>query len=205
MSEQVTAAEVLAFWIDEVGPTGWYNSTEALDETIRSRFLGAWEQGAAGGLSDWLQNAEGALAYVILLDQFPRNMFRGAGQAFATDKKALCAAKCAITKGWDLKTGEPARQFFYLPLMHSECLSDQDRCIRLMKERMPETGGKQSAPRPRPPRSHSHLWPLSLSQRGARAPQHRVGSKLHSKRRIRRHSEATRSCIKDHLSKAYRR
>ncbi|MCW1954305.1 DUF924 family protein [uncultured Lentibacter sp.] len=140
MSEQVTAAEVLAFWIDEVGPTGWYNSTEALDETIRSRFLGAWEQGAAGGLSDWLQNAEGALAYVILLDQFPRNMFRGAGQAFATDKKALCAAKCAITKGWDLKTGEPARQFFYLPLMHSECLSDQDRCIRLMKERMPETG-----------------------------------------------------------------
>ncbi|WP_438990115.1 DUF924 family protein [Lentibacter sp.] len=140
MSEQVTAADVLAFWIDEVGPQGWYNSTEALDETIRSRFLSAWELGAAGGLSDWLQNAEGALAYVILLDQFPRNMFRGSGQAFATDKKSLCAAKCAITKGWDLKTNEPARQFFYLPLMHSESLADQDRCIRLMIERMPETG-----------------------------------------------------------------
>lgn len=140
MSEQVTSAEVLAFWLDEVGPEGWYNSTDALDETIRTRFLSTWELGAEGGLSDWLQNAEGAMAYVILLDQFPRNMFRGAGQSFATDKKSLCAAKCAITKGWDLKAEEPQRQFFYLPLMHSECLSDQDRCIRLMMERMPETG-----------------------------------------------------------------
>ncbi len=140
MSEQVTPAEVLAFWLDEVGPEGWYNSTDALDETIRTRFLSTWELGAEGGLSDWLQNAEGAMAYVILLDQFPRNMFRGAGQSFATDKKSLCAAKCAITKGWDLKAEEPQRQFFYLPLMHSESLSDQDRCIRLMMERMPETG-----------------------------------------------------------------
>ncbi|MGY9046247.1 MAG: DUF924 family protein, partial [Rhodobacterales bacterium] len=73
----------------------------------------------------------------VLLDQFPRNMFRGSGESFASDSVALAVAKQSISRGWDLKIDEPARQFFYLPLMHSENLSDQDRCIRLMHERMP--------------------------------------------------------------------
>ena len=140
MSMQVTPEDVLAFWLDDVGQTGWYNSTDALDAEIRDRFLSTWDVGAAGGLSEWLKNAEGALAYIILLDQFPRNMFRGEGEAFLTDKKSLCAAKCAINKDWDLKIAEPQRQFFYLPLMHAESLSDQDRCIRLLMNRLPETG-----------------------------------------------------------------
>ncbi|MCV2891926.1 DUF924 family protein [Lentibacter sp. XHP0401] len=140
MSTQVTPDEVLAFWLEDVGQAGWYNSSDALDSTIRTRFQSTWERGAAGELSDWLMSANSALAYVILLDQFPRNMFRGKGEAFQTDKKALCAAKCAITKGWDMKIDEPARQFFYLPLMHAESLSDQDRCIRLLMDHMPQTG-----------------------------------------------------------------
>ena len=92
----------------------------------------------AGACSLWLTYPTGTLAYIILTDQFSRNMFRGQAQAFATDAVALAAAKVAINRGWDLRIDEPARQFFYLPLMHSENLCDQDRCVRLICERMPE-------------------------------------------------------------------
>ena len=94
----------------------------------------------AGSFGLWLTYPSGALAYIILSDQFPRNMFRGQAKAFASDKVARAAAKAAIGRDWDLKIDEPARQFFYLPLMHSENLSDQDRAVRLICTRMPETG-----------------------------------------------------------------
>lgn len=132
--------DVLAFWLDEVGPEGWYQSTAALDDEMRARFLPAWNAAQDGAYSMWLTYPSGALAYLILTDQFPRNMFRGDGRAFASDKAALAVAKCAIDKGWDMKLDEPQRQFFYLPLMHSESLADQDRCVRLMLTRMPEAG-----------------------------------------------------------------
>ena len=132
--------DILAFWLDEVGPDGWYKQDAALDAAIRSRFGPAWENAMEGRYGLWLTYPSGTLAYIILLDQFPRNMFRGDGRAFASDAVSLAAAKQAIHRGWDLKIDEPARQFFYLPLMHSENLCDQDRCVRLMKERMPETG-----------------------------------------------------------------
>ncbi|MGD9863562.1 MAG: DUF924 family protein [Pseudodonghicola sp.] len=132
--------EILSFWLDEVGPAQWYAQDDALDETIRQRFAAAWEGARTGRFSLWLTYPSGVLAYVILTDQFPRNMFRGDGRSFATDRAALAAAKAAIDKGWDLKIDEPARQFFYLPLMHSENLCDQDRCVRLLCERMPQTG-----------------------------------------------------------------
>ncbi|MFC3614933.1 DUF924 family protein [Lutimaribacter marinistellae] len=132
--------EVLGFWLDEIGPEGWYKQDEALDAEIRERFMDAWQQATEGRYSLWLTYPSGALAYIILTDQFPRNMFRGEAKAFSTDKPALAAAKAAVDKGWDLKIDEPARQFFYLPMMHSENLCDQERCVRLMCERMPETG-----------------------------------------------------------------
>jgi uncharacterized protein (DUF924 family) len=136
----VSADEVLEFWLDNVGPEGWYAVDPKLDETIREKFLGAWENAKAGAYSLWLTYPSGSLAYVILLDQFSRNMFRGSGDAFVMDEVALAAAKSAIDHGWDLKIDEPARQFFYLPLMHSEDLCDQERCVRLMAERMPGAG-----------------------------------------------------------------
>lgn len=136
----VSPDEVLKFWLDDVGAAGWYQVSDELDETIRTKFQAAWQNALEGAYSLWLTYPSGALAYSILLDQFPRNMFRNDGRAFASDKIALAAAKAAIHKGWDLKIDEPARQFFYLPLMHSENLCDQDRCVRLMKERMPEGG-----------------------------------------------------------------
>jgi uncharacterized protein (DUF924 family) len=136
----VTVDEVLSFWLDEVGPDGWYDSSAALDQEIRDRFESAWVNGAEGAHSLWLTYPSGALAYIILLDQFPRNMFRGEARSLATGAVALAAAKMAIDRKWDLRIDEPARQFFYLPLMHSENLCDQERCVRLMCERMPETG-----------------------------------------------------------------
>ena len=133
--------KVLEFWLDHVGPEGWYAVDDAIDAEIRDTFLSTWEAARDGSLSLWLTYPSGALAYLILTDQFPRNMFRGCGKAFATDALALAVAKRAICKGWDLKIDVPARQFFYLPLMHSENLCDQDRCIRLIVERMPQNGG----------------------------------------------------------------
>ncbi len=132
--------EIQTFWIDEVGPEGWYNSSEELDATIQERFGETWEKAAAGDLNDWACDPEKALSLIILLDQFPRNMFRGSDRAFSTDRKALCVAKKSIDRGFDLRTPEPERQFYYMPLMHSESLTDQERCVRLMATRMPETG-----------------------------------------------------------------
>ena len=132
--------EILSFWLDEIGQKRWYDSSPELDAAIRDRFHADWVRASEGALSLWLTYPSGTLAYIILTDQFPRNMFRGSGEAFATDGIARAAAKMAIDKGWDLRIAEPARQFFYLPLMHSECLADQERCVRLMKTRMPEAG-----------------------------------------------------------------
>lgn len=128
--------EVLRFWLDECGPEQWFTGGDALDEAIRSRFEKTWIEATEGRFSLWLTYPNGALAYIILTDQFPRNMFRNDARAFATDRAALAAAKSAIAKGWDLRTEESARAFFYMPLEHSENLCDQDRAVRLMHERL---------------------------------------------------------------------
>ncbi len=132
--------EVLNFWLDEVDQKQWYIQDDDLDRKIVEKFEATWNEAMEGSWGLWLTYPSGALAYIILTDQFPRNMFRDSAKAFASDRMALAVAKQAIHRGWDLKIDEPARQFFYLPLMHSENLCDQERCIRLMKERMPETG-----------------------------------------------------------------
>ncbi|MEO1494011.1 MAG: DUF924 family protein [Pseudomonadota bacterium] len=140
MGQQIT--EILTFWLDEVGPEGWYKQDDALDAEISRRFAGIWREGMRGHLSPWLSSADGALALVILLDQFPRNMFRGTGDAFASDPAARACAQTAIRLGRDRQIAEPGRQFFYLPFMHSEMLTDQERCVRLILMRMPEDGDK---------------------------------------------------------------
>lgn len=137
----VAPEDILAFWLDEIGPDGWYAADDALDAQIRDRFLSAWTSAMEGRHALWLTYPSGTLAYLILLDQFPRNIFRGEARAFSSDRIALAAAKGAIDKGYDLKIDPPARQFFYLPLMHSENLCDQERCVRLMADRMPEAEG----------------------------------------------------------------
>ena len=132
--------EILEFWLDKVGEKGWYIQDPALDDEIRSAFMETWEGACAGKFSMWLTYPSGALAYIILTDQLPRNMFRGDKRAFETDALARAVAKKAIDMKWDMKIDEPARQFFYLPLMHSENLCDQERCIRMFMDHMPKTG-----------------------------------------------------------------
>ena len=127
-------------WLDAFKRGQWYVADESVDGAIRIRFGAAWDTAKAGGLKDWRKGPRGSLAYLILTDQFPRNMFRGDAKAFATDVLARAATSDAIAKGWDLQIPEPARQFFYLPLEHSEDIGDQDRAVTLVQSAMPETG-----------------------------------------------------------------
>jgi uncharacterized protein (DUF924 family) len=125
-----TPAEIVTFW-REAGPDKWFEAEHEFDLTVRSRFLAVYEAAAAGRLAVWQESNEGALALVLLLDQFPRNMFRGEARAFATDAMARAVADRALARGFDQATDSTMRSFFYLPFMHSEALADQDRCVRL--------------------------------------------------------------------------
>ena len=134
MSQDYT--EVLSFWFEEIGPKGWFFGGEEVDNKVRTRFKSLWEDATRLKLAHWAEDARGALALVILLDQFPRNMFRGSGQSFASDALALSTAEQAIARGFDLELPEPDRVFLYVPHMHSEDLEVQDRCVALVRERI---------------------------------------------------------------------
>jgi uncharacterized protein (DUF924 family) len=125
-----TPTDVLAFW-REAGPDRWYDRDEAFDAAIRTRFLPPYEAAATGGLSDWEKTADGALALVIVLDQFPRNMFRDDPRAYAADPLARAVADRAIARGFDQQVDAGERLFFYLPFEHSEDAADQARCVAL--------------------------------------------------------------------------
>lgn len=137
-----TAAEVLAFWLDEIGPEGWYAGRAEIDARVRDRFEGLWHEAMAGACGPWLTDPRGALAYLVVTDQFPRNMFRDTARAFASDPHARAATRLAIAEGWDMAVPEPERVFFYMPLEHSESLADQDESVALTSERLPETGAE---------------------------------------------------------------
>lgn len=128
--------EVLDFWLGEVGPEGWYAGDEALDALCAFRFGDVWQAAADGGLDHWVDGCAGTLAYLIICDQLARNIHRGSAQAFATDARALAAAKQAVAMGWDMDAPEPERQFFYMPFEHSEAMADQDQAVALLTERL---------------------------------------------------------------------
>lgn len=132
---------VLDFWLGEVGEAGWYRSSAELDALCRDRWMDLWQAAHDGGLDHWVEGTVGSLAFLILTDQLPRNMFRGTAQAFATDARARGAAKLAVEAGWDLGAPEPERQFFYLPFEHAEDLADQETAIALIAERLPASPG----------------------------------------------------------------
>jgi len=125
-----TSVEVVSFW-RHAGDERWFEKDDDFDRTVTSRFLTTYEAASHGELRAWEANAEGALALVIVLDQFPRNMFRGSAGAFATDPLARTVADRALAQGFDKMTEQSLRQFFYLPFMHSELLDDQNRCLQL--------------------------------------------------------------------------
>lgn len=125
-------SDVIAFWRD-AGPDRWFNKDTAFDDQIRERFLPLHESAAAGELGNWETSADGALALLLLLDQFPRNMFRGQARAFATDPLARAVAAGALVRGLDAQVAPDMRSFFYLPFEHSEDMADQERALMLYK------------------------------------------------------------------------
>ena len=134
----ISPNDVLDFWFRETPSQKWFAVDPAFDEEIRSRFEAAWRLGCTGGLAGWENEPNGALALIVLFDQLPRNMFRGTADAFASDAIARDIAKRAIAERKDLEAPASIRHFFYLPLEHSENLADQETCVRLMKERLPD-------------------------------------------------------------------
>src|SRR5262249_30992904 len=122
----------------ECQPAQWFKVDRDFDAKLRSRFGDAVKDARAGKYDDWTNSASGSLALLILLDQFPRNMFRGSGEAFASDAKAREVAKHAIAQALDVGTPKGIRQFFYLPLTHSENLADQNEAVMLSRERRGE-------------------------------------------------------------------
>ena len=140
-AEIATPQQIVTFW-REAGPDRWFNKDTAFDDEIRRRFLDTYEAAADGKLRDWENSAEGALALLILLDQFPRNMFRGDKRAFATDELARAVTAGALIKGFDSQVDQDMRAFFYLPFEHSEDLADQERGIALYKAAGDEDGLK---------------------------------------------------------------
>ena len=124
------AQEVLDFWM-KAGPKKWFAKDDAFDEAIRTQFSKAHRDASRAAFAHWEGEPMGALALLLLLDQFPRNLFRETAHAFATDELALNIAKRALRNGYDGNCPEDMKQFFYMPLMHSEGLADQEYCLTL--------------------------------------------------------------------------
>jgi uncharacterized protein (DUF924 family) len=127
------AAEVLRFWFEE-HPQDWFVKNPSFDDEIRARFLALHEAAASGLLAHWADEARSCLALAIVLDQFPRNMFRGEARAFASDAQALAAARVILARGWNRAMTQSEQLFAYLPFEHSESLADQELCCALMKD-----------------------------------------------------------------------
>lgn len=130
MSALPSHPEIIRFW-REAGPQRWFRKDPAFDADFKARFEAAHHAAATGALDHWASTPDGALALLILLDQLPRNAWRGSGHMFATDGKALAMARATIDAGFDRRVDEPLRAFFYLPFMHSESPADQERCVEL--------------------------------------------------------------------------
>ncbi|MBE7380323.1 MAG: DUF924 domain-containing protein [Leptolyngbya sp. SIO1E4] len=135
-----TATKILTFWFDD--PTAaeseygqhrriWFHKDPEFDQRVREQFLTDYEQARQGNYDDWRHTPKGVLALIVLLDQFPRNMFRGTPRSFEADPQALSIAQTAISQGHDRALLPVERMFLYLPLEHSENLAHQDQCVAL--------------------------------------------------------------------------
>ncbi|MBM3597059.1 MAG: DUF924 domain-containing protein [Alphaproteobacteria bacterium] len=128
--------DVLEFWFSDYAQPRWFVKEPAFDDTIRTRFGQVHRDAHDGRCDRWQDAPEGALALIITLDQFPRNMFRGTPRAFASDEKARAVARLATQRGFDFAVDAERRKFFYLPFEHSEILADQELCLALFRERI---------------------------------------------------------------------
>ena len=123
--------EIVKFWFEELTPEDWYRKDPSIDAQIRTRFGGIYDTLKSDVPEIWLSTPRGCLATILVLDQFPRNMFRDDTRAFATDARALALAKRAIAKGVDMRLTPDQRAFIYMPFQHSEDRADQASSIEL--------------------------------------------------------------------------
>ncbi|PCJ97497.1 MAG: hypothetical protein COA45_09520 [Zetaproteobacteria bacterium] len=128
-----TKQEVLKFWFEEILPQQWFQKNESFDSDIKERFMVTYDMARKGLCADWARDAEGVLALCLVLDQFPRNMFRDTAKAFKTDDKILLIVKGALHKGFDQLLSPVKRRFIYIPFMHSENVIEQRRCVSLFE------------------------------------------------------------------------
>lgn len=128
--------DVLAFWFAD--PTRWWKKDATFDAEVRDRFLALHDAVDRGDHEGWLETERGALAYVIVLDQLSRNMFRGSARMFASDPRARAASRRALERGDDRMLPAEQRNFLYMPFMHSEHLADQDRSVALFAAATPD-------------------------------------------------------------------
>lgn len=131
---------VLDFWFKEARPEQWFKKDLVFDELIRTRFEQLFEQARNGELAKWRATPEGRVAEIIILDQFPRNIYRGTPQAFATDTLALERAQETVAVGDDLKVSPLYRRFLYMPYMHSESVEVHGKALELFKKLGDEGG-----------------------------------------------------------------
>lgn len=124
---------VLDFWFEAANRRCWFRSTPAFDRLIRERFEAVWKVARDGQLDTWEDSPEGALALVVVLDQFPLNMYRGTALSYSTEAQSREVARRALAAGFDVRLNDEQRAFLYLPFMHSENLSDQDRAVELFE------------------------------------------------------------------------
>lgn len=129
-----TAQDVLDFWFVETSPVQWFQVSADFDDLLRERFLTVYHYAVNGLFESWTQNADSALALILLFDQFPRNMFRGTARAYATDAQARAAATKAMEHGFDQIHPPLRRPFFYLPFEHSEDIDDQNYAVELFRK-----------------------------------------------------------------------
>ncbi|MCW8889479.1 MAG: DUF924 domain-containing protein [Sedimenticola sp.] len=130
----VEPQEIIDFWFSEPVCNHWFAATPELDSEISARYESLWGLACEGQLDHWMTSAEGCLALVILLDQFPLNMFRNQAKSFNTEAQARAVAGFAIKREFDQRLSSPQRAFLYMPYMHSEALEDQERSVSLYEQ-----------------------------------------------------------------------
>jgi uncharacterized protein (DUF924 family) len=133
-----TRQEITHFWFEETEPRLWFQRSDEFDSIIKDRFTMTYNMAKDGLCNGWNVDADGCLALCLLLDQFPRRMFRGVAAEFETDERALLIAKQAISKGFDQVLSPEKRFFLYIPFEHSERLSDQKKNLELFKSMQDE-------------------------------------------------------------------
>ena len=125
---------LIDFWFSDDAKRHWFNSTRAFDRRLVDSYTDTWQQAKTGALDDWQRTAEGSLALVIVLDQFPLNMFRGTAKCFSTGAKSRDVARGAIEKDFDKALSTSQKSFLYMPFMHSEDLDDQALGVELFSQ-----------------------------------------------------------------------